>query len=74
MFGCTHICALDGYSSKIVGFITLPVKNNYTIYSDLFMYVRLALMLINMLHDIVTHTLLCTSIRVKLVNVLMYVL
>ncbi|XP_065896313.1 uncharacterized protein [Dysidea avara] len=36
MFGCTHICALDGYSSKIVGFVTLPVKNNYIIYSDLF--------------------------------------
>jgi len=36
MFGCTHVCAIDGYSSKIVGFITLPVKNNYTIYADMF--------------------------------------
>jgi len=36
MFGCTHICAIDGYSSKIVGFITLPVKNNYRIYADMF--------------------------------------
>ena len=36
MFGCTHICAIDGYSSKIVGFITLQVKNAYVIYSDLF--------------------------------------
>lgn len=36
MFGCTHICAVDGYSSKIVGFITMQVKNSYVIYSDLF--------------------------------------
>ena len=36
MFGCTHVCAIDGYSSKIVGFITLPVKNNYRIYADMF--------------------------------------
>ncbi len=26
MFGVTHICAIDGYSGKIVGFITMPVK------------------------------------------------
>ena len=38
MFGVTHCCAVDGYSSKIVGFITLPVKNNYTIYDNLFRY------------------------------------
>ena len=36
MFGCTHVCAIDGYSSKIVRFITLPVKNNYRIYADMF--------------------------------------
>ena len=28
MYGVTHICASDGYSSKIVGFVTMPVKNN----------------------------------------------
>ena len=27
MFGVTHICGIDGYSGKIVGFITMPIKN-----------------------------------------------
>ena len=36
MFGVTHVCAVDGYSSKIVGFITMPVKNNVEIYTHLF--------------------------------------
>ena len=26
MYGMTHVVAVDGYSRKIVGFITLPVK------------------------------------------------
>lgn len=36
MFGVTHICAVDGYSGKIVGFITMPVKNCIEIYSHLY--------------------------------------
>ena len=36
MFGCTHVCAVDGYNSKIVGFITSPVENCYIIYANLF--------------------------------------
>ena len=36
MYGVTHACAVDGYSGKIVGFITLPVKNNVEIYTHLF--------------------------------------
>ena len=36
MFGVTHICAVDGYSGKIVGFITMAVKNNVEIYTHLF--------------------------------------
>lgn len=28
MFGVTHVCAVDGYSGKIVGFVSMPVKNN----------------------------------------------
>ena len=36
IFGSTHVCAIDGYSSKIVGLITLLVKNNYRIYADMF--------------------------------------
>ena len=26
MYGVTHICAVDGYSGKIVGFISMPIK------------------------------------------------
>ncbi len=36
MFGVTHICGIDGYSGKIVGFITLPIKNCIEIYSHFF--------------------------------------
>ena len=32
MYGVTHILAVDGYSRKIVGLITLPVKNAIAIY------------------------------------------
>jgi hypothetical protein len=32
MYGITHVLAVDGYSRKIVGFITLPVKNAVAIY------------------------------------------
>ena len=39
MFGVTHICAIDGYSGKIVGFVSMPVKNNIEIYKHLFRYV-----------------------------------
>ena len=31
MYGVTHVCAKDGYSGKVVGFITMPVKNNMEI-------------------------------------------
>lgn len=36
MYGVTHICARDGYSGKVVGFISTPVKNNIEIYNHLF--------------------------------------
>ena len=36
MFGVTHICAVDGYSGKIVGFVTMPIKNNVEIYANFF--------------------------------------
>ena len=39
MFGVTHVCAVDGYSGMIVGFVTMPLKNNVTIYQELYMYV-----------------------------------
>lgn len=34
-FGVTHVLAVDGYSRKIVGLITLPVKNAIAIYHAL---------------------------------------
>lgn len=36
MFGVTHVVAIDGYSRKIVGFITIPKKNPIVIYNVLF--------------------------------------
>ena len=36
MYGMTHVVPIDGYSCKIVGFITLPAKNAIAIYDCLF--------------------------------------
>ena len=36
MFGVTHVVAIDGYSRKIVGFVTIPKKNPILIYDLLF--------------------------------------
>ncbi|KAK7909555.1 hypothetical protein WMY93_014239 [Mugilogobius chulae] len=36
MFGVTHVVAVDGYSSKIVGHTTMPVKNNLIIYEEVY--------------------------------------
>lgn len=36
MYGVTHVCAVDGYSNKIVGFVTMPIKNNLEIYTHLY--------------------------------------
>ena len=40
MYGVTHICAVDGYSGKIVGFISMPIKNTVEIYKHLLRYVK----------------------------------
>ena len=37
-FGVTHVAASDGYSGKLLGIITMPVKNPVLIYDDLFRY------------------------------------
>lgn len=37
LFGVTHICAVDGYSGKIVAFCSMPVKNNISIYEHIYM-------------------------------------
>ena len=36
MFGVTHVIARDGYSRMIVAFSTMPVKNNLTIYDEIY--------------------------------------
>ena len=36
MYGITHVCARDGYSGKVVAFVTMPIKNNFEIYNHLF--------------------------------------
>jgi len=36
MFGATHVVAVDGYSFKIVGHATMPIKNNLTIYDEVY--------------------------------------
>ena len=40
MFGVTHVIAVDGYSNFIVGHCTMPVKNNLTIYEEVFRCVK----------------------------------
>lgn len=39
MFGVTHVCAIDGFSGMVVGFISMPIKNNVEIYANLFRYI-----------------------------------
>lgn len=36
MYGVTHLAAVDVFSGMIVGFITMPIKNNVEIYSNLY--------------------------------------
>ena len=36
MFGVTHVVAIDGYSGKLVGHSTMPIKNNLTIYEEVY--------------------------------------
>ena len=36
MYCVTHVCTRDVFSGKIVGFVTMPVKNNLEIYNHLF--------------------------------------
>lgn len=36
MYGVTHVCARDGFSGKVVGFVSMPVKNNVEIYTHLY--------------------------------------
>lgn len=38
-YGVTHVAAADGYSGKLLGIVTMPVKNSIVIYEKLFRYV-----------------------------------
>ena len=35
-FGVMHVAASDGFSGKLLGIVSMPVKNNITIYEELF--------------------------------------
>lgn len=35
-FGVTHVAARDGYSGKLLGIVSMPVKNYMTIYDELY--------------------------------------
>ena len=35
-FGVTHVAASDGYSGKLLGTVSMPVKNCITIYDELY--------------------------------------
>ena len=39
IFGVTHVCAIDGYSGKVICFALMPVKNNVEIYKHVFRYI-----------------------------------
>ena len=36
MFGVTHICRVDGFSGKFIGFVTMLIKNSIEIYTNFF--------------------------------------
>ena len=36
MYGVTHVTAVDGYSGMILGFVTMPIKNNVEIFENLY--------------------------------------
>ena len=38
MYGVTHVAAIDGHSRFVVAGTTMPVKNNLTIYKEIYKY------------------------------------
>ena len=36
LFGATHVCAVDGFTGKIVGLISMSIKNCKFIYENLY--------------------------------------
>lgn len=41
MYGVTHVAAIDGHSRFVVATSTMPVKNNLTIYREIYRFVSL---------------------------------
>lgn len=35
-FGVTHVAASDGYSGKLLGIVSMPIKNGLIIFEDLY--------------------------------------
>lgn len=46
MFGVTHICGIDSFSGKVVGFVNMPIKNCFEIYAHFFRLVNDASLLV----------------------------
>ena len=38
-FGVTHVCAIDGFTGRIMALCSMPVKNNVIIYEHVFLLV-----------------------------------
>ena len=36
-YGMTHVMSQDGFSGKVISFLTLPIKNNLAIYDKVYM-------------------------------------
>ena len=53
MYGTTHVCAIDGFSGKIIGFVSMPIKNNIIIYDKLYRYCVIVVVVVS------NHKLLC---------------
>lgn len=37
VFGVTHVCAVDGFSGRIMALCSMPIKNNVIIYEHIFL-------------------------------------
>ena len=42
-YGVTHEIARDGFSGKIVSYLTLPIKNNLAIYEHIYRYIHVVI-------------------------------
>lgn len=66
-FGVTHVCAVDSFSGKIVGFTSMAIKSNVIIYNDLYRYVEQKLILsINYVVQLIFHSPGCAKCRLWL--------